>query len=164
MRHFQLFWHRPRRMDRLPDCWVHRCVFVDLDRPRGTAPHGVRTEPDIPRPEPRPSRIHRPAWEQVEHEDRRTTISELASEAHTVTPRFCLGSIHHAARLRVALGFPSCDAANPSRLPVGPEDGAVLHDPEQHRQRAHPAAFLGAVDPAQVNVGTVAARLVSCLR
>jgi hypothetical protein len=44
-------WHRPRRRDPLPDCCVHRRVFVDLDRPRGTGPHSVRTraaEPGFP--------------------------------------------------------------------------------------------------------------------
>jgi hypothetical protein len=30
-------------MDRLPDCWVHRRVFADLGRPRGTRSHSVRT-------------------------------------------------------------------------------------------------------------------------
>ena len=29
--------------DRLPDCWVHRRVLVDLDCPRVTGPHSVRT-------------------------------------------------------------------------------------------------------------------------
>jgi uncharacterized membrane protein YeaQ/YmgE (transglycosylase-associated protein family) len=36
------FWNRSRRMDRLPDCWVHRRVFADLGRPRATGPHSVR--------------------------------------------------------------------------------------------------------------------------
>ena len=48
----KLLWHHPRRMDRLPDCWVHRRVFVDLDRPHVTGPHSVRTraaELGIPR-------------------------------------------------------------------------------------------------------------------
>ena len=35
--------HRPRRMDRLPDCRVHRRVFVDLDCPHGTGSHSVKT-------------------------------------------------------------------------------------------------------------------------
>ena len=30
-------------MDRLPDCRVHRRLFVDLDRAHGARPHSVRT-------------------------------------------------------------------------------------------------------------------------
>ena len=47
---FSASWHSLRRMDRLPHCGIHGRVFVDLDRPRGTAPHSVRTraaEPGI---------------------------------------------------------------------------------------------------------------------
>ena len=36
-----------RRMDRLPDCWVHRRVFADLDCPPATGPHSVRTRAAI---------------------------------------------------------------------------------------------------------------------
>ena len=40
-RHFQLLWNRPRRMVRLPHCWVHRRMFAHLDRPRAAGPHSV---------------------------------------------------------------------------------------------------------------------------
>jgi ATP-dependent DNA ligase len=30
-------------MARLPDCWIHRRVFADLDRPRVSGPHSVIT-------------------------------------------------------------------------------------------------------------------------
>jgi hypothetical protein len=30
-------------MDRLPDCWVHRRVTANLDRPRAAGPHSLRT-------------------------------------------------------------------------------------------------------------------------
>ena len=42
-RHFQLLWHRARRMDRLRDRRICRRVPVNLDRPRIPRPHSVRT-------------------------------------------------------------------------------------------------------------------------
>jgi len=39
---FQLFGIALGGMDRLPDCWVHRRVLADLDRPRATGAHSVR--------------------------------------------------------------------------------------------------------------------------
>jgi hypothetical protein len=43
-RHFQLLWNRPRRVDWVLDCRVHRRVFADLGGPGATGPHSVRTD------------------------------------------------------------------------------------------------------------------------
>ena len=51
------------------------------------------------------------------------------------------------SRVRTSL-YPSC-SRSVLRMALS------LHDLEQHRQRAHPAAFLGAVGPAHVKVRTV---------
>ena len=48
-RHFELLWNPPRRMDRLPDCRVHRRSLADLDRtggPRDT-PASIKTNQSI---------------------------------------------------------------------------------------------------------------------